>query len=1115
MGGLARGLVFACAIFSGAVFAQTADLVINHADSPDPGPAGGTFTYTVRVDNNGPSQADAVTLANTIPAGSSFVSVNTTAGVCNAPAGGVINCTLGNIPFNANQTVTVRVILPTAGVWTNRATAASATADPNPGNNVNNIQDTTAVQAADLALAAVPSAANVAAGEAYSYGLTASNLGPNAVDGAQTIVFTVPAGAAITGVPTGAGWSCAPGGGYPRTSGSITCTRAASLAAGASAAVLTVPAVANVSGTITGAFAVAGFKADNSPMPDGDTANNTVTADITASAGSDVSISKVANASSVALGDNVQYTLTPRLNGGELLNGQAITVTDTLGAGLTFVSAAGTGWTCDATISCTRPGYTGANFTDMPAITVTATAIAAGTLSNSADIATGIADPVPGNNSSAVNVTATNAADMQLSKFASPNPVVPGQNFRYTLRASNLGPLAVPGGQVITVTDNVPAGVTLSSLNSATGWTCDALPVSGPATWSCTRSTALGANANAPDIVVNANMPLAGNATNNACVSLDASARVDPSNGNDCTGVGVLASGTQADLRAVSKTAAPMSVVAGQTLTYVITVQNNGPASSTNVQLNDTLGSLITSGGFVSAVPSQGSCTPNSTTNGPSVSLSCALGTLTPAASATVTVQVRPSVATTGYRANTASVTSLDIGDPDQTNNSASVTSTVTAIVDITAAKNASPSPVRAGAPITFVATIGNAGPSTAQTVQMVDTLPSNAAFIAVDAVSGGGSCTPIAAGTVGGTLNCSWASINAGTQQTVTYRMRPLGNTAGGTVVNSIAATTATAESRTDNNSATTTTPVIAPQLDVLINKVDSADPVDLGQSTTYTITLNNSGPSYATNVVMTDVFPAPGSTPSATFSYQGALTVNAGGSCTQPAIGVTAGTLQCTFAGLASGQSATITYVMRAEALTVTGATTGTAFNRASVSVDETETTLANNVVTHDTTARRFAVVTDLALTKVNAATSVSPGGTTTYTLTATNLGPLPSDGAQLNDTLPAGTEFVSAPGCVNVASTVSCNIGPLAAGANRVFTLTLRLLNPYAGASPLVNTASIDAPGDPNPANNTASATTPVAVPPQITGVPTLSEWGVILLSALLALFGLRHLRLQRRH
>ena len=802
-----RWLLLAGGLFAGAAMAQSADLVVNHADSPDPGPAGGIFTYTLRIDNNGPNGATGVTLTDTLPVGSTFVDVATTAGTC-SQAAGVVDCTLGNIPFNSNQTVTIRVRLPSAGVWTNTATAGSATSDPNTSNNVNSVQDTTATQAADLALVATPSTANVVAGQAYSYALQAANNGPNAADGSQRITFTVPAGASITSVPTGTGWSCTPSGGYPLSSGNVTCTRTGTLASGASASVLTVPAVSNVNGTVTAAFAIDGIKPDNSAMPDGNTANNTTSADVTSTSGADVSITKTAASSNVAQGANVVYTLTPRLNGGVSLAGQPVTVTDTLGAGLSFVSAVGTGWVCDATITCTRTEYTGANFSNMPTITVTATANSAGTLGNTAGISTALPDPVPANNSASVNVTASNDADMQLTKTASINPVVPNQAFNYTLTARNTGPLAVPNGQAITITDQVPAGVRLDSLVSATGWTCDALPFTGPGNWACSRSTGLNANTNAPAVTVSAVLTGTGTATNNACVALGAGVRVDSNGANNCVGVGVTSTATEADLRVVSKTAAPDPVVAGQNLTYVITVDNVGPAAATNVVVSDTLGSLVNTGGFQSAVASQGSCTPNAVTNGTSQNLSCNLGTLNSGAQATVTVVVRPSIAVSGPRTNTATVRSTDVGDPNQANNSGSVTSQVTAIVDVTAAKTATPSTVAAGAPITFVATIGNTGPSTAQTVQMVDTLPSNAAFIDVVSVSGGGSCAPIAAGTVGGTLTCNWASINSGSQQTVNYRMRPLGSATGSTVVNSVAATTAALPTTTVPSPATTTIP-------------------------------------------------------------------------------------------------------------------------------------------------------------------------------------------------------------------------------------------------------------------------------------------------------------------
>lgn len=72
-----------------------------------------------------------------------------------------------------------------------------------------------------------------------------------------------------------------------------------------------------------------------------------------------------------------------------------------------------------------------------------------------------------------------------------------------------------------------------------------------------------------------------------------------------------------------------------------------------------------------------------------------------------------------------------------------------------------------------------------------------------------------------------------------------------------------------------------------MLINKTDSRDPVNLGDETTYTVTITNSGLSYATNPVVVDTFPAPGPTPTATFRYEGALTVSNGGPAPSPQLG------------------------------------------------------------------------------------------------------------------------------------------------------------------------------------------------------------------------------------
>jgi len=777
--------------------AQSADLVVNQADSPDPGPAGGVFTYTIRVDNNGPDAAVGVNFADTLPPGSTFVGVTTTQGTCNPPAAGVVNCALGGLAYLANATVTIQVILPTPGVYTNTVSATSSTTDPNTSNNLNVTEATTAQNATDMALAVVSPVAPVNAGTGYNYVLTATNNGPLAA-ASQTIAFAVPAGACVTAVPSGTGWSCVPASGYPLCAGqTITCTRNTSLASGASAPNLTVPAVANVGGSVTGAFTV------SSPLPDGNTSNNTVTATTTVNGGySDVSITKTAAPTTVAVGSNVTYTVRGRLNGGEPAGGLPpglITVTDTLGAGLTFVSAAGTGWTCTFSapvVTCTRPGPFSTNYTNMPDITIVATVTAAGTVGNSATIAAPELDPVPANNTASVNVTGSNSADLSTAKTVSQSPVVPGFNFTYTITPRNNGPAPVAIGQIVTVTDTIPAGISLRAAVTGAGWACSTSPVTppfpaaGPVTVTCTRTLTAtqAANSNFPAITVPVVATVGGTTTNTACVALTGAGPSDGNAANDCGSVNVISTdgAIVADLRVVSKTASPNPVQAGQDLTYVITVQNNGPGAATNVTVTDTLASLVATGSFQSASATgpggplpAAACTPNSVTNGASINLSCNVGSLASGETATVTVVVRPSIAATGNRTNTATVTSPDVGDPDRGNNSGSVTSQVTAVADVTVSKTDSPDPVQAGTPLTYVIAARNNGPSTAATVVVTDTLPANASFLSLSATTGSPVCVTPAVNSVGGTLTCTWASIASGTQQTATVIVRPLSGAA------------------------------------------------------------------------------------------------------------------------------------------------------------------------------------------------------------------------------------------------------------------------------------------------------------------------------------------------
>jgi uncharacterized repeat protein (TIGR01451 family) len=122
-----------------------------------------------------------------------------------------------------------------------------------------------------------------------------------------------------------------------------------------------------------------------------------------------------------------------------------------------------------------------------------------------------------------------------------------------------------------------------------------------------------------------------------------------------------------ADL-SITKSDSPDPVLAGSNLTYTLTVANNGPGDATSVTVTDTLPTGVT---FVSAMPSQGTCSP-----GPVVT--CDLGNLANGASALVTIDVTVDSTTAcgSSRTNTAVVQGNE-SDPDSNNNIGSTNTTV------------------------------------------------------------------------------------------------------------------------------------------------------------------------------------------------------------------------------------------------------------------------------------------------------------------------------------------------------------------------------------------------------------------------------------------------------
>jgi uncharacterized repeat protein (TIGR01451 family)/uncharacterized repeat protein (TIGR02543 family) len=346
----------------------------------------------------------------------------------------------------------------------------------------------------------------------------------------------------------------------------------------------------------------------------------------------------------VSTGSGFTYSLTVSNDGPD--NATSVTLTDHLPAGVGFVSATPSQGGCgnsSGTVTCNLGGVVAF---DSATVDISVTApMAVGQISNSASVNAAEADPDNTNNS-ATETTDVIApgADLSLSIFDDPDPAPTGGTVEYTVTVSNHGP---DGASGVSLTDTLPAATFVSATPSQ--GTCGA-PSGGVLT--CNLGSI--ATNDSATVLIDVTAPGSpGMITNSASVT---GAQTDPDSSNNMASEDTLVR-SPADL-GVSIADSPDPVATGNNLTYTLTATNAGPGSAPAVVLDDALHRRVT---FVSATPSQGTCTPDTG------SVSCDLGTIANGASATVTIVVTKSVA--GVISNTATI-SGNVGDANSANNS-------------------------------------------------------------------------------------------------------------------------------------------------------------------------------------------------------------------------------------------------------------------------------------------------------------------------------------------------------------------------------------------------------------------------------------------------------------
>jgi uncharacterized repeat protein (TIGR01451 family) len=827
---------------------------------------------------------------------------------------------------------------------------------------------------ASLSMTASVSPSTLVAGSPALYTVTVRNTGNAAASNVTTILPFDPVNTVTIGTPLPAACTAA--------GQTVTCTQASVPAGGAVTYQIPVTVMSSVSdGTNIALRATA--TATGIPA-----ASTTVIS--VAITRVDVEITKTGQAT-VAPGGGITYTITVTNHGPS----DAATVTwhDPMNGNLVTIDSypcGNTGLTVSCSVGTMTPGQT-KTFT-IP-VTVNS-ALAPGTvIPDCATVYTGSPDTNPDNNQSCVDTTVgpvtPPVSRIELVKTG-PATVTEGGTINYSVTATNHGP--DPATNVV-VTD--PVDVPFDSISALPG-DCAVQGI----TITCQAGTLAVNQSKTFSYAVNLSATVAADTQITNCASVTSKNDHVVANPNpSCVQTDVVPV-PMANV-SIDKTG-PAEAGPGETVTYTLTVANGGPDAAANVVVTDpTDPSLVT-------VISAPGCTVMTGT------VTCRVGTLPVGDSRAFTVMARisPGLAANTVIVNCANV-STDTASPGTGDIRSCIHTVVTPtipVADVEVVKTG-PATAHAGETIQYSVAVTNHGPDIATDVIVSDPLDP-----VLTAVSLPGDCA-----LRGGTVVCMAGTLAVRQTKTFTFTATVTAGTPVGTQILNCAqaSSVSTILNPGEQPSCVATAVVPAQTARVTILKGGPAA-VAPGGTLTYTITVVNSGPDAAANVVVTDP------------TDPSLITVTSAPGCT-----VAAGTVTCQAGTVPAGAIASFTVTAQLNP----GVQGLVIENCAQVYTDTFDPNPGNNQSCVSTTVGLpVPPVSDLEVVKDGPVTAHA-GGTIDYAVTVTNHGPDPASNVIVTDPLDALVTVTSLPGnCILNGTTVLCLAGHIAAGESKTIAFTV---------------------------------------------------------------------------
>ena len=895
------------------------DLSLTMTAFPNPVLVDSNLVFNLVVSNAGPSTANNVVIAQTLPAGVGFVTT-TNYPVSVSQSGSLLNLNLGALPVYGTATISVVTIPTFPGSVTSVATVGFPGTDPNLNNNTASATANVVLPSADLGVTMTASPSAILEGAPLTYSIAVTNNGPFAAT-QVALINTLPPDVNLISATTSQG-TISGGGAY---------VDIGALDSGSSALVSIV-----VSALTTGSITASTEVTNSSPLEtDPITFNNFASVTVTVGPAADLGVSGYYSPPTILSGATYTNVATVVNYGPDAASGVVFSESIPSGASFESSSVSGVGVTngvIDWNVGAMSSGASLSITNVLKAPTLLA-GVQSELLSSTLTVFGQPGDPNTNNNvvtlqalvePPTITITPVNAV---LISGSSDGAVAPGERVQVELNLQNTG--NVNTTNVIATLEST-GGVTLPS---PTVTSYGLLAAGAPPVGRTFTFTANGTNggmvvatlqltdgsANLGTVAFTFYMPVVTTFWNTGAIDIPEKSEVPfPDSGPASPYPSVLSvSNITGFVSQVTVTFSnlnhsyPHDIATllvgpdGQDVALMVSAGDNAIDGTTNQTLifDQSASNLLpASGDIVSGTYRPADYSPD-------YSLSNA-----PAAPYSTNLSVFSGISPNGVWSLYAYDTSE--GDSGGISNGWAVTITtitpVDQVADMAASIVASASQVTLGNSVTFLLSVTNNGPNPAR-AYLTNVLPAGLSFVST-------SISQTNYSQNGQVVLYTLGMLNPGAGLTIT---NVLSATAGGLQTDTIAAASTLPDPNPANNAASAIVTVNEPFADVAAGIVAKPNPVVIYSNLVYTLVVTNLGPSSAMNVT-------------GSFSMVGLNLI-----AVSPSQGTTAqvdGTLQCSFGTVPSGDIASVV-------VTALAPETGQLSNSWVVGTSDQDTNQANN--------------------------------------------------------------------------------------------------------------------------------------------------------------------------